>query len=84
MARYFGKFRRQIPVAPPDEITEFFPVVGNGSNYQAAAAAACMREGRGESDVMPLADSLRTMEILDSARAHWSQTDQSGKTGAGK
>jgi predicted dehydrogenase len=84
MARYFGKFMRQKPVASPDEITEFFPVVGNGSNYQAAAAAACMREGRGESDVMPLADSLRTMEILDSARAHWSQADQSGNTGAGK
>lgn len=79
MSRVLGKFFRRQPAGPPDEITKSFPVFGNGSNYQSAEAASCVRAGRLESAVMPLVDSLRAMEILDAARERWDQADRADK-----
>ena len=45
------------------------PFAGNGYEYQAAEVARCVREGRRESDVMPLAETLATMRTMDAIRA---------------
>jgi predicted dehydrogenase len=47
------------------------PFEGNGYNYEAAEVMRCIREGRLESDVMPLDETLELMETLDAARAQW-------------
>ncbi|MEA2080381.1 MAG: Gfo/Idh/MocA family oxidoreductase [Pseudomonadota bacterium] len=71
LARYMKKFTRRPSAESRAGFTTAYPVVGNGSNYQAAEAAACVRSGRYESDIMPLADTLKIMEIMDSARQQW-------------
>jgi predicted dehydrogenase len=45
-----------------------YPIEGNGYQYQAAEAMRCLRAGEPESPVMPLAETLRVMETLDSIR----------------
>lgn len=47
------------------------PFVGNGYNYEAAEVSACLREGKLESDIMPLNESLSIMETMDKIRAQW-------------
>ena len=71
LTRYMEKFTRRHSTGSRPEATTAYPVVGNGSNYQAAEAADCLRSGRRESDIMPLADTLDVMRILDSAREQW-------------
>jgi len=44
---------------------------GNGLHYQALEVMACLRQGRSESGVMPLGESLAVMETLDAIRAQW-------------
>jgi len=47
------------------------PLDGNGYNYEAAEVGRCLREGRLESDVMPLDESLSIMQTLDRIREQW-------------
>ena len=54
----------------PDEGFEF-PVEGNGYNYEAVEVIRCLREGRLESPVMPLDETLSIMRTLDQVRAQW-------------
>jgi dihydrodiol dehydrogenase / D-xylose 1-dehydrogenase (NADP) len=54
-----------------DEERLEMPLQGNGWNYQAVEVAACLRAGRLESDVMPLAETLAIMQTLDRIRAQW-------------
>lgn len=44
------------------------PREGNGYNYEADEVAHCIRDGKTESDVMPLDESLSIMRTLDEAR----------------
>jgi predicted dehydrogenase len=44
---------------------------GNGYHYQAEEVMRCVRAGKIQSDVMPLADSLNIIEAIDRARAQW-------------
>ncbi|HET6428984.1 MAG TPA: Gfo/Idh/MocA family oxidoreductase [Phycisphaerae bacterium] len=45
------------------------PREGNGYNYEAEEVGRCLRAGRTESDVMPLAETLSVMRTLDAIRA---------------
>jgi predicted dehydrogenase len=45
--------------------------ISNGYNYEAEAVMDCIREGKTESGVMPLDESLRIMEIMDEIRSQW-------------
>ena len=54
----------------PDELIDE-PAVGNGYNYEAAEVMRCLREGRTESDVISLDESLSIMRTLDAIRAQW-------------
>ena len=48
-----------------------FPFVGNGYNCEASEVMGCLREGKLESDVMPLDETLSVMQTLDQIRAQW-------------
>jgi predicted dehydrogenase len=53
-----------------DEVIELtFP--GNGYQFEAAEVARLLREGRTESDVMPLDETVAVMRTLDRIRDSW-------------
>ena len=43
----------------------------NGYEYQFAEAADCIEDGKLESDSMPLDETVKVMEIMDSLRKSW-------------
>jgi dihydrodiol dehydrogenase / D-xylose 1-dehydrogenase (NADP) len=47
---------------------------GRGYDYQAAEAMRCLREGKLESAIMPLNESLTIMKTLDELRGQWGLT----------
>jgi predicted dehydrogenase len=47
------------------------PFEGNGYNYEAAEVMACLRDGKLESEVMTLDESLAIMRTMDVMRAQW-------------
>ncbi len=53
-----------------DETVEA-PVSGNGFNYEAAEVMRCIEEGKTESDVMPLDETISVMRTMDGIRAGW-------------
>jgi predicted dehydrogenase len=53
----------------PDIIA--LPFEGNGYNYEAVEVMACLHDGKTESAVMPLDESLGSMRTLDTLRGQW-------------
>lgn len=49
----------------------FHPLFSNGYTYEAIEVNTCLREGKTESDVNPLHDTLEIMKLMDSIRAGW-------------
>ena len=47
------------------------PYEGNGYGHQAAEVMRCLREGKPESEVMPLDETLSILETMDRLRAGW-------------
>ena len=47
------------------------PHLSNGYEYQAIEVAECITEGRLESSILPLDETLRIMESQDTIRAQW-------------
>jgi len=43
----------------------------NGYEYEFAEAVRCIREGKQESDSMPMAQTIRVMSIMDNLRKQW-------------
>ena len=56
-----------------DNLLQFIPVPEqiNGYEYQFAEAADCIEDGKLESDSMPMEETVRVMEIMDSLRKSW-------------
>ncbi len=53
-----------------EEVQRFeLPFIANGYQYQTMAAAAAIRDGRTESEIMPLDETLTIMRTLDRVRA---------------
>ena len=48
-----------------------FAFAGNGYQFQLMEVNRCLREGRTESAIMPLSDSLEVMELMDTLRSQW-------------
>ncbi len=46
-------------------------MAGNGFNYEAQEVMRCIINGRTESDVMPLVDTVAILKILDNIRKPW-------------
>lgn len=57
------------PEEDPIEIHLSYP--STGYQFEAAAVGNCLREGRLESDIMPLDESLQIMNTLDRIRTEW-------------
>lgn len=53
-----------------DELMEF-PLSGNGYQFEAAEVMLCLREGKLESRMMPLDETLSIMRTLDAVRSQW-------------
>jgi len=51
-----------------DEQVIEVPMQGNGYNYEAEEVNRCLKEGKLESDLMPLDESLELMEVMDYIR----------------
>lgn len=63
---------KQAELTVYDASTEVYADTQQGGLvYEAEEAMRCLREGRLESDVMPLDESLRIMETMDAMRAQW-------------
>jgi predicted dehydrogenase len=56
------------------EVFDFALTEGNGYQYEAMHVMACLRDGKTESDVMPLDETLALMKTLDAIRAQWGLT----------
>jgi len=54
----------------PDKVMEF-PFGGNGLNLEATEVMRCLREGKTESEVIPLDETLAIMKTADAVRAQW-------------
>ena len=53
----------------PETITVPCPL--NGYTYEALEVGRCLKEGKLESDLLPLSESLEVMTTLDTVRAQW-------------
>ncbi len=53
-----------------DEVIEM-PFTGNGYHFEAEETMQCLREGKTESAVMPLDETLELMETMDEIRGQW-------------
>ncbi|MCC8115595.1 MAG: hypothetical protein LIP18_00290 [Planctomycetes bacterium] len=47
------------------------PMDGRGYRYEAEEAMRCLRAGKLESDILPLAETVGVMKIMDEARRQW-------------
>jgi hypothetical protein len=54
-----------------DECVYAPEIVSNGYNYEAEEVMKCLGEGKTESGVMPLDESLVLMDTMDRIRAQW-------------
>lgn len=65
--------RAQHAMARPTD-SWFEPVAGTGYQFEAAEVTRCMRSGILESPDMPLAESVRILELADELRRSWPVT----------
>ena len=55
-----------------DEETVFDePHLANGYEFQAREVGHCLREGKRESTILPLEESVRILRTLDAIRSRW-------------
>ena len=54
-----------------ETITQEFPLHCNGYEYEAMEVNRCLREGKLESEIMPLQTTLDILEVMDNIRLQW-------------
>jgi len=54
-----------------DPETVQLPMRGNGFVYEIAETARCLREGKRESEILPLSETLAVMSVMDRMRESW-------------
>ncbi|MFT7632948.1 MAG: putative dehydrogenase [Mariniblastus sp.] len=69
IAKSFTVTRKPVGVAKIEHFE--LPFLGNGYTHQAIEFGHLITEGRLESEIMPLAESVQIMETLDQMRAQW-------------
>ncbi|MGH2541160.1 MAG: Gfo/Idh/MocA family protein [Ardenticatenaceae bacterium] len=69
--RWYRSTRMTLYVEGQEEQVIEMPVEGSGYQYEAAEVGRCLRQGLQESPVMPLDETVRIMETLDSLREPW-------------
>lgn len=60
-----------LEVIDKEPVTVEIPLEGNGYNYQAKAVMDCLKEGKLESELMPLNESIAIIKIMDELRRQW-------------
>jgi predicted dehydrogenase len=65
IVKKIGKTIKKI-ISPEKIITQKF--IGNGYQYEAQEAMQCLWEKKAESAIMPISDTLKTIEIMDTIR----------------
>jgi dihydrodiol dehydrogenase / D-xylose 1-dehydrogenase (NADP) len=60
-----------LEVIGEEPVTVEIPLEGNGYNYEAAAVMQCLNEGKLESELMPLDETLAIMKIMDELRGQY-------------
>jgi predicted dehydrogenase len=60
-----------LSVIGKESITVNIPLEGNGYNYEASEVMRCLREGKIESPIMPLDETLSVMKTMDELRRQW-------------
>ena len=66
-------FRRVQPLLRRPAMDLLQPIDGNGYSYEAREATRCVREGRTQSPLMPLDQTVQVMDVMDRIRAAWSK-----------
>lgn len=67
----FWRSQKLIVLAGDKEEHLSLPFEGHGDQFQVQEVHGCIREGRLESETMPLTETLEIMEVMDAIRAHW-------------
>jgi predicted dehydrogenase len=57
-------------VGEEDEVIDM-PFSGNGYQFEALEVMSCLKAGKMESDIMPLRETLSTMQTMDEIRGQW-------------
>lgn len=70
-APFWKAAKATLTIDGKDEETCEIPHKGNGYEYEAEEVMQCMREGRQESSVIPLDETIAMMETMDAIRAQW-------------
>lgn len=60
-----------LSVKDHEDVTMRLPYRGNGYTHEAIEVMRCLREGKLESDTMPLDETFSIMETMDAIRAQW-------------
>ncbi|HEY3291818.1 MAG TPA: Gfo/Idh/MocA family oxidoreductase [Anaerolineae bacterium] len=71
---FYHSTRLTLSIYGKDDLVIDLPITGNGFNYEAAEVMSCIREGKTESDVLPLDETIAVMQTLDRVRAPWGLT----------
>jgi len=68
---FYKATKATLSVIGREPVTFEVPLEGNGYNYEAKAVGEYLRQGKNESDLMPLDDSLLTIKVMDQLRNQW-------------
>ena len=60
-----------LSVTDHEDVVMRLPYKGNGYTHEAIEVMRCLREGKLESDIMSLDETLSIMETMDTVRAQW-------------
>ena len=56
------------PLFSENQRTLVQPVMGNGYNYEAEEVTRCLQQGKLQSSIMPLQDTLQVLQLMDEVR----------------
>ncbi|KYH30303.1 MULTISPECIES: Gfo/Idh/MocA family protein [Clostridium] len=60
-----------LSIVGKEPMTVEIPIKGNGYNYEAEEVINCLRNGKIESEIMPLDESLSIIKVMDELRRQW-------------
>lgn len=69
--RFWCTMGATLRVDGEDDVEFTMPHKGNGYEYQAEEVMRCLREGKRESAIMPLDESVAIMQTMDQIRSQW-------------
>ena len=73
-APFFFTDRLTLHVEGKKAKTHDFPYDGTGMHFEAEHVHQCLKKGKLDSDIMPLAESLEIMQTMDAIRGQWNLT----------